>query len=303
MLTVGSRYLSQKKGHYEKRASKSPVFTASKSDELILQDKDPDYRVLNLSLDPWSDASTSYFHKSIGGYHGAKLKRIQELYEQAMRQDISDFSTRARTAQTDSAIQQALAPQATLNMLNTRYIIASEDGNVIRNNNACGNAWFVNSLRLVANADSEIVTVRNFNPRTTAIVDKRFEQQLNGWNFKLDSMASIRLTSYAPNHLTYESNSVVEQLAIFSEIYYPSGWNTFVDGKPVEHFRADYVLRSMRIPAGKHMIEFKFEPAFYAKGNTIARISSILLLLSLIGAILVEVRKSKLHNKSNENKI
>lgn len=296
MLTVGSRYLSQKKGHYEKRSSKSPVFVPSKSDELILQDKDPDYRVLNLSLDPWSDASTSYFHKSIGGYHGAKLKRIQELYEQAMRQDISDFSARARTAQSDSAIQQALAPQATLNMLNTRYIIAGEDGNVIRNNNACGNAWFVNSVRIVANADSEIVAVRNFNPRTTAIVDKRFEQQLNGWGFKSDSTASIRLISYAPNHLIYESNSVVEQLAVFSEIYYPSGWNAFVDGKPIEHFRADYVLRSMRIPAGKHTIEFKFEPAFYAKGNTIARVSSILLLLSLIGAIIVEVRKNRAEN-------
>jgi hypothetical protein len=293
MFTVASRFLSQKKDHYEKRSSSTPPYAATQSDEIILRDKDPDYRVLNLSVSTWSDASTSYYHKSIGGYHGAKLKRIQELYEQAMQPDISDFASQVNKAQSDSAIQVALAPQATLNMLNTRYIIFNKDGGVVRNSHACGNAWFVKATRVVANADSEIVAVRNFDPLKTAIIDKRFAQQLNGFNFKFDSTATIRLTSYKANQMIYESNSVVEQVAIFSEIYYPYGWNVYIDGKPSEHFRADYVLRGMRIPAGKHKIEFKFEPSFYTKGNTIARIGSVFLLLAIAGAIFTELRNRK----------
>lgn len=292
MLTVGSRYLSAKRGHFEKKSNKMPTFEASASDELILQDKDPSYRVLNLTVNAWSDASTSYFHKSIGGYHGAKLKRIQELYEQAMDADIRDFRTLASKANSDSAYQAALAPQATLNMLNTRYLIASEDGGVIRNSHACGNAWFVTTYKTVANADSEMVAVRNFNPKTTAIVDRRFEAQLNGLQLRADSTASIKLTNYSPKELRYTSSCANEQLAVFSEIYYSDGWNAYIDGKKTDHFRADYVLRAMRVPAGKHIIEFKFEPEFYSKGETIARIGSILLLLLFAGAVGLEIRRS-----------
>lgn len=301
MMPVASRYLSQKRGHYEKRTTKELTFSMSASDELILQDKDPDYRVLNLAANIWNDASTSYFHKSVGGYHGAKLKRIQELYDWAMEADIKQFRTEASKAQSDSAVQAILSSAATLNMLNTRYLIVNDEGGVIKNSNACGNAWFVNEVKKVANADSEMVTVQNFNPRTTAVVDQRFEKQLAGFTPVADSTASIKLLTYAPNKLTYESNSSKEQLAVFSEIYYPHGWNAYVDGKLTEHFRVDYVLRAMRIPAGKHSIEFRFEPEFYAKGETISKIASIILLLLFAAGLFFSWRKSSQENPKEKS--
>ncbi|MCA6363774.1 MAG: YfhO family protein [Bacteroidetes bacterium] len=302
LMPVASRYLSQKRGHYEKRTTKEINFSMSASDELILQDKDPDYRVLNLAANIWNDASTSYFHKSVGGYHGAKLKRIQELYEWAMENDIKQFRIEASKAQSDSAVQAALASAATLNMLNTRYLIVNDEGGVIKNSNACGNAWFVSNIKKVANADSEMVAVQNFNPRTTAVVDQRFEKQLAGLIPAADSTASIKLLSYAPNKLTYESNSSKEQLAVFSEIYYPHGWNAYVDGKLTEHFRADYVLRAMRVPAGKHTVEFRFEPEFYSKGEMISKISSLILLVLLLGVGFLEIRKNKKQEQNQSPK-
>ncbi|MFN8711526.1 MAG: YfhO family protein [Bacteroidota bacterium] len=296
MAPVSKRYLSDKGGHFEKRSSKEPNYSPSQSDELILQDKDPSYRVLNLSVSTWNDATTSYYHKSVGGYHGAKLKRYQELYDWAMEADINEFRSQASKAQSDSAMQAILSSAATLNMMNTRYLIYSPEGGVIRNQNACGNAWFVSNIKQVANADSEMVAVQNFNPKTTAVVDKRFEKQLSGFTPSVDSAATIKLTAYQANKLNYESNSAKEQLAVFSEIYYPNGWNAYIDGKPVEHFRADYVLRAMRIPAGKHQIEFRFEPEFYAKGESISRIGSIVLLLLLAGVIGWEIRKKRKNN-------
>ncbi|MCU0434852.1 MAG: YfhO family protein [Bacteroidia bacterium] len=295
MFPVATRYLSTKRGHFEKRTTKEITMSMTASDELILQDKDPNYRVLNLTVNPWSDASTSYFHKSVGGYHGAKLKRIQELYEWAMESDIRDFRTEASKAKSDSAIQAILGSAATLNMLNTRYLIFNTDGAILKNSNACGNAWFVSNIKKVANADSEMVAVQNFNPRTTAVIDNRFEKEIAGLTPSADSLARINLLSYAPNKLTYESNSSKEQLAVFSEIYYPYGWNAYVDGKPTPHFRANYVLRAMRIPAGKHSIEFRFEPEFYAKGEAVSRIASVILILVFGLGLFLDWRKT---NKS-----
>src|SRR6185295_15936798 len=137
-----------------------------------------------------------------------------------------------------------------LNMLNTKYIIYSPEGGIIVNPKALGNVWFVNEYKLVANADSEITALRNFNPATTAIVDKRFNEQLTGFTPHSDSAQTISLTSYEPNDLVYQSKATTEQLAVFSEIYYDKGWNAYVDGKPVPHFRCNYVLRAMRVPSG-----------------------------------------------------
>lgn len=272
MWTVNKRYLNN-----DNFASKKDVvtpFKPSQADLQILQDKDPDYRVLNLSVSTFNDASTSYFHKSIGGYHGAKMKRYQELIEH----------------------QIAKNNMSVLNMLNTRYFIVptKDQGPMVqRNYGALGNAWFVKNYQLVANADSEIVALDKFDPIETLVVDKRFENEVQGFSPNNDSTATISLTEYKPNHLTYKSKSSAEQLTAFSEIYYNSGkgWNAYLDGQPVNHFRANYVLRAMKIPAGEHTIEFKFEPKAYGIGEKVSFASSAILILMCLGAVVLEFKK------------
>ncbi|HLG03042.1 MAG TPA: YfhO family protein, partial [Bacteroidia bacterium] len=265
-------------------------FTRTAADDMILADKDPHYRVLNLSVDPWQDATTSYYHKSIGGYHGAKLKRIQELYENVMDKNINAVGT-ALNSQNDSIIQIALSRLATLNMLNTKYIIYNPEGGVLPNRYACGNAWFVKEIKIVQNSDEELKSLDTLSSKNTAVVEKSFS--LAPASFAVDSAATIRLTSYGPNKLTYESNTSREQFAVFSEVYYDKGWNAYIDGNPVPHVRADFVLRALKVPAGKHNIEFRFEPKLYFVGEKVALAGSLLLFLSVIGAIFYEVRKMK----------
>ncbi len=242
----------------------------------ILQDKSLDYRVFNLTVSPFNDASTSYYMNSIGGYHGAKMERYQELIEH----HISKNNIRV------------------LNMLNTKYFIVPDRNNnnqpvVQMNPNALGNAWFVDSYKLVANADSEINALTNFDPASVAIVDKRFENSVANFHHQPDSSATIKLTEYKPNHLTYDFSSKVPQLTVFSEIYYPKGWQAFIDGKPTPHFRVDYVLRAMIIPAGKHKIEFDFHPKGFFTGNKVALTSSILLVLMALGVIFITFFRKK----------
>jgi len=254
MWTVNKRYLNDD-NFVSKRKLKEP-YQATAADQQILEDKDPNFRVFNQSVSTFNDASTSYFHKSIGGYHGAKLKRYQELIEN----------------------QIAKGNMAVLNMLNTKYFITQE-GKVQQNPGAIGNAWFVNEINIVANADAEINALDGFNPSNTAIVDARFsEQMILGLD---NSGASIILTEYKPNYLKYISNSTKSGIAIFSEIYYDKGWNAYIDGELMPHFRANYVLRGMQIPSGNQVVEFKFEPDVYYFSERVSLASSILLLLLL----------------------
>ena len=249
-------------------------FTPSAADQEILKDTGPNYRVWNTTVRPDQDGSTSYFHKSLGGYHGAKLRRYQELI--------------------DFHINQRHMP--VINMLNAKYFIfQGEKGNEMAypNPDALGNAWFVNNYKLVQSPDSEITAMNNFNPKRTAIVDKKFENELSGFKPNADSSASIKLTSYKANDLIYESKSPAEGLAVFSEIYYPSGWNAYIDGKLTPHFRANYVLRALCIPAGKHNVEFKFEPEIISKGEKISMAGMIALLLFCGGALFMELKKKK----------
>jgi hypothetical protein len=168
-------------------------------------------------------------------------------------------------------------------MLNTKYIIYNPDAAPLVNSGALGNAWFVSEVKMVANADSELAALRGFDPSRTVLVDQRFSDLLKGFTVAPDSAATIRLTDYKPNHLTYECSASSEQLAVFSEIYYDKGWNATIDRKPADYFRADYVLRAMRIPAGKHTIEFRFEPRAVVVGEKIALASSSLLILFCAG--------------------
>jgi len=254
MWTVNKRYLND--DNFARKSKVQVPYQVTAADQQILRDTDPNFRVFNQSVSTFNDASTSYFHKSIGGYHGAKLKRYQELIENHI----------------------AKGNMAVLNMLNTKYFITPK-GQTQQNPGAMGNAWFVNEVNIVSNADAEITALDGFNPANLAIVDTRFsEQMIVGLD---NSGASISLTEYKPNYLKYNSTTSKEGIAIFSEIYYDKGWNAYVNGELKPHFRANYVLRGMKIPAGNHVVEFKFEPAVYHISERIALASSVLLLLLL----------------------
>jgi hypothetical protein len=287
---VDKRYLNDK-NFTSKKEAKVP-FPPTKADLAILEDKDPDYRVLNIAVNTFNDASTSYYHKSIGGYHAAKLRRYQELIDAHIQNEIQNILTTLKTNPTDSSIRITLAQQGVLNMLNMRYLIYNPDAAPIQNRYALGNVWFVNNIKWAKNADEELKMVGEINPATTLVIDERYKSELEGFTPKQDATATIKLTDYKPNDLKYESNTATEQLAVFSEIYYKDGWNAYVDGELKPHFSGDWILRAMRIPAGKHTIEFKFEPTKYSIGEKISLTSS-LLLLAFIGCSLFLAWKRK----------
>ncbi|MES2140594.1 MAG: YfhO family protein [Bacteroidota bacterium] len=276
-----------------KQESKVP-FPLTPADKEILEDTDPNYRVLNIAVNTFNEAGTSYYHKSIGGYHAAKLRRYQDLIDVHIQNNIQNIMATLRANPTDSLLRATFAKQGALNMLNTRYIIFNKDASPLRNRYALGNAWFVKDVKTVRNADEEIKAVGEINPGYTAVVDERFKNQLEGFTLNNDASGTIKLIDYKPNHLKYESNSTAEQVAVFSEIYYSKGWNAYIDGELKPHFCTDYVLRGMRVPAGKHMIEFKFEPSVYFTGEKISLISSILLFIAVGIAIFMAFKKKEL---------
>ncbi len=251
--------------------------TVSPADEQILRDPDPDYKVLDLSAQqgPFNSAEASYFHKSLGGYHGAKLRRYQELFERQ--------------------IAKQNANPGILTMLNNKYMISvDEKGNkvAIPQPDALGHAWFVSSYQVVANADAEMAALDSLKPKDEAVIDKRFADKLKGLTLQRDSTDKISLITYKPNELTYESSSRSEGLAVFSEIYYNvrDEWKVTIDGKPADMIRANYVLRALRIPAGKHTVVFKFEPVSVAAGSKVDLVSSVLLIALIAGAVFVSVK-------------
>lgn len=300
MIVVGRRYIS--KDNYEKSKTAEVPYRASNADQMVMQDKDPSYRVLNLTVDVWQDASTSYFHKSIGGYHGAKLKRIQELYEQVLSRQISAVQGAMQTGfgnpalNGDSVVQAALARQGALNMFNTKYVIFNPDGGVITNASANGAGWFVDEVKLVPNADSEIVAVGKIDTRHVAVVNERYKDQLNGFLPKADPNAAVKLISHEPDRIEYETSSSSEGVVMFSEVYYPLGWNVTLDGQPAQYFCGDYIIRGMRVPAGTHKIVFEFHPDSYYNGEKVAMFGSILVFLFVLGGIAMDIlmgRKQK----------
>ncbi len=352
MFFVGKRYLND--NDFVNKSDYDAHYNPTQADEQILRDKSLDYRVLNYATNTFNDSRTSYFHKSVGGYHAAKLRRYQELIENQISKQSAGV----------------------IDMLNTKYLIipTGKEGatQVRQNSSAVGNAWFPDSIIFVANADEEmnhignmyemkmldgssftvnnksvtVATIGNhdkikvdtadvdvssfpmflgmsdtfgiaervnknatteryvttkskgasekffivknfydFNPRKDAIIDKRFEDYMKGYTVTPDSNRTIKLISYQPNDLVYESKASHEALAVFSEIYYGNGWKAFVDGKEKPHIRVNYVLRAMRIPAGEHKIEFKFEPESYFVGEKVALASSLLILILFFGVV------------------
>lgn len=257
------------------------VTTPSPADEQILRDTDPDFRVYDLASQggPFNSAQASYFHKSLGGYHAAKLRRYQELFENQLM----------GTEKPNIEI---------LNMLNTKYFITpDQQGNKVAqpNPDAYGHAWFVKSFKTVPNADAEMAALRTTKLREEAIIGQQFAAKLEGLKIATDSTARISLISYKPNELIYETNANGEGLAVFSEIYYNvrDEWQVTIDDKPADMLRANYVLRALRVPAGKHTIKFRFEPVSVTTGTKIDLMSSLLLVGLVVGAVVVESRKKK----------
>ncbi len=278
-----------------KQQVKNP-FPETLADQEIKKDTDPNYRVLDLSDQtngPFNSARASFFHKSIGGYHAAKLRRYAELYEHQIIRNLQNISNTLGAATTQSSLDSMFAQQGVLNMLNTRYVIYNTEAPPLVNRYALGNAWFVKEIKLVNNADEEVKTVGEINPATTVVVDKRYEQEVKDFTPKPDSTATIKLISYKANDLKYESTATTEQLAVFSEIYYKDGWNAYVDGELKPHFTGDWVLRVMRVPAGKHTIEFKFQPEKYFIGEKISFASCILLFAAIIGSLFMAWKNRK----------
>lgn len=296
MWGVNKRYLND--AQFVPHSIRTETFTKTNTDELILQDTSLDYRVLNFATSTFDDNNTSYWHKSVGGYHPAKLRRYQEMIEHHISPEMQAAYKVIATAggEMDSVDANKFRILNMLNMLNTKYFIfpARQQRQTvpILNPHAYGNAWFVNKVQYVNNANEEIDALDSIIPTETAVVDARFKDVLKGTteSYK-DSLSSIRLTSYAPNRLTYETNNAQDGIAVFSEIYYPDGWHVTIDGQPAELARADYILRTMYVPAGQHTIEMRFDPTSLHVTEGIAYGALALLVIGIIVAVLIAKRK------------
>lgn len=270
LVGVNKRHINE--DDFESKVKNERPFTASEIDKQILKDQSY-YRVANFAGDPMNEGRTSYFHNSIGGYHAAKPRRYNELFDYQIARNNFEM----------------------LNMLNTKYIMfADQQGNqqVQANTEANGNAWFVSDVILVNNADQEIKALDSLNTKSTAIVHSDFKDQLKTLTYAQDSLASIALTSYSANALSYTTSSSTEQLAIFSDIYYKEGWNAYIDNEPVAHLRANYILRALPVPPGDHTISFRFEPSVLQKGKTVTLASYIIMGLLFVVFLFLSKKKS-----------
>ena len=260
LVSVDKKYVNKDDFKLSRKIEKP--FIASNADKLILQDK-THFRVGNFSVNPMNDGSTSYFHQSIGGYHAAKMMRYQELFE----------------------YQIAKNNMQVLNMLNTKYFIVDNDKGekqAQQNPDANGNAWFVENVKVVNSANSELQILDSLNTKVSAVIDKSKLLDNVNFNFEKDSTATIKLINYDVTELTYRTKTEKEQFVVFSEIYYKDGWNAYIDGKLTNHFRVNYVLRGMKIPAGEHEIEYKFEPKVIQQGGMISLFSYISIILVFV---------------------
>jgi len=320
MLSVDKRYLNDshfvKNRDFEQQYSKRPV------DEMILQDKDPNYRVLDLSISTFNDAHVSYHHKTIGGYSPAKLQRYQDVIDNYIIPEMQQIGKDLTGIKTMEEAQAKFGNYPILNMLNTRYIVIGAQNPPLVNHNALGNGWFVNEVKVAGNVTEEIAGIGAMDLSKSAVVSKEFEAAVAGipvasavtpvpaspdsliaasqTSIIKDTVSSpaefIRLTNYSPNELTYEYTALTEKLAVFSEVYYPKGWTAYIDGQPAEIINADFILRALKVPAGSHKVEFKYKPESFTKGAMYSRISSgllILLLLAGIGGEIYNRRRAK----------
>lgn len=286
LAVVNKRYFTEE--NYRRNRDNS-FFAMTPADQQVLKD-DSHYRVYNLSYltgsgsNPFAEARTSYYHNSIGGYHGAKLRRYAEFYDSCVVAQTQEFVGRANQG------SMSFENLSAFNMLNIKYVIIGQQADhVLQNTAAFGNAWFVRDLIKVDNALAELKATCDANTRTIAVVDTT---KFKVGNIAADTSATIRLVEQTPKLLRYESRSSTNGLAVFSEIYYP-GWVATIDGKASDVIRVDYVLRGLEIPAGEHKIEFTFEPKAYTVGNKVTTAASWMIVLLLVGSIVWSVRDNK----------
>lgn len=295
MWTVNKRYLHDEQ--FVPKSKQAEAFVKSRTDEIILQDTALDYRVLNFVGFPgntFNENNTAYWHKSVGGYHAAKLRRYQEMIDHHIVPEMqaTDQELTAAGGKMDSVDASKFR---VLNMLNTKYFIfpAGQQGQTVpvENPYAYGNAWFVDNVQYVDNANEEIDALNDILPTETAIVDAKFKEQLKGVTegYK-DSLSTICLTSYEPNRLIYKTSSPKDGVVVFSEIYYP-GWQATIDGQPADIARADYILRIMNVPGGEHTIEMWFDPQSIHITESIAYAALALLLIGVMVLLWMERRK------------
>jgi len=289
LVPVAKRYLND--NSFQRPRHLETLITPSKADNFIMQDKSQ-YRVLDGTINIFNDASPSYFHKNIGGYHAAKLRRYQEMINMHVEKEIGRLFATFGRASSPAIINNTLDSLGVLNMLNMKYLIYNKEAAPIINPHANGNAWFVSNIRIAENANEEMKMVGEINTKREIVVDKAFASQLPS-RLVTDTTAHIALIKYEPNDLVYKFSSKTDQMAVFSEIYYEKGWNAYINGNKVPYVRANYLLRAMPLKAGNYDIEYKFEPTAYSLGNAIALISSLLLILSLLGYIFLQWKKSK----------
>lgn len=289
---VDKRYLND--GMFVPRSERENPHQPTAADAKILQDRSLNYRVLNFAVSTFNDNETSYFHKSVGGYHPAKLRRYQEMIDAYIAPQMQAAMGEISTKGGDMQKVDGRKVFPVLNMLNTKYFILPLQGGTtvaLQNPYAQGNAWFVNKIVYVGDANAEYAQVAKINLQTEAVADKKFESTL-GQAITNDSTATVRLTSYQPNNLRYTVDSKNGGIVVFSEIYYP-GWTATVDGTPTPIARVNYILRAITVKPGKHTVVFDFHPSSIRTTEIIAYISLVLLLLAIVGTVYVEFRKSR----------
>jgi len=296
---VNKRYLNDEM--FVPKSERETPQQKTQTDELILRDQSLDYRVLNLASNTFNENETSFYHKSIGGYHAAKLRRYQELVEHHISPEMQRLYRAVSEAGGDMTRVNGDSIFPVLNMLNAKYVILPLEGGQtvpIQNPYVYGNAWFVDQLTYVDNANQEIDALGRINLRHQAVADAKFKAQL-GEAVEQDTASVVTITAYEPNRLTYNVNSGKGGVLVFSEIYYP-GWTATVDGEPVELGRVDYVLRAMQIKPGRHEVVLSFFPKSVNTTETIAYISYVILLLVVLGAVGMEYRRRKKESSTSK---
>lgn len=297
MWMVNKKYLND--DSFTDPVARMDEFAKTPADEQILQDKDIDYRVLNLTVDPFNENTTSYWHKNVGGYHAAKLQRYQDLIERRIRPELSRLIDALNASQGNMAAISTDSICPVLNMLNTKYFILSKDY-ALPNPSANGNGWFVSRLSFVKGADAEMAALSGLDTKQAAVADEQFRGILDG---SLLGQGTVKLTRYEANELHYDISSPQGGLVVFSEVFYP-GWTATIDGQPAELGRVNYVLRALKMPKGTHKVVLEFRPTTITSTETVAYVSIALILLLFAGGLaigLMRVFRGKGETVANNN--
>jgi hypothetical protein len=280
---IDQRYLN--KDNFVSKRQQENSWALTPADEFILQDPDIHYRVANLTVSPWQDGTTSYHHKSIGGYHGIKLRRYQDLIDVYLTQGLQNIIGVLNAQPTQIQVDSVLAQQQVLNMINTKYFILNPSSQPLRNPHAMGHGWLVNDIKLVENADEEYMELGNTDLSRVALVERSFEELVPDRLRHEEVSGSVVLNEYQPNRMSYEVKLDQPTLVVFSDLYYEESWKASIDGEPVEHLRANYILRALPVEAGTHTVEFEFVFEPFEKGEKISLMGSWLILLIIVGGV------------------